>query len=258
MKVVCRVLAFVSKEIQSIVVQPQLLVLLVAGPFLVLLAFGLGYQARGPDLRTIIVQAEAADPRQSINQYLRAVGPPVHVVEITTDLARALSRLRTYEAELVVQVPSDIHDTLLAGQNVRLVFYHNEIDPALVGYISAVVDGVTSRLNRSLVRFTAGEQQASARDYERILRELQTNLSAIREAMRRGEREQAAGLADVVRLNSALVASLGLFSADALSDPATPPIHLTEQARRLETVLNEPGNEPEAAEQVIAAIEENQ
>jgi len=252
-----RTFAFIGKEIQTIFVQPQLLLLLVAGPFLILLTFGLGYRPQGPILRTIVVQPAPEDPRQAIGFYLSSIGPPLRVVQVTADLEPALRQLRARKVDLVTVVPSGIRDTLLRGQNVHLVFYHNEIDPARIGYIKAVIDGATSQINRAIVKQAVGEQQASAADYEQVLIELQNDLAEIRAASEGGDPARAQQLAHAVRLRSGLVASLWLFGAEPLTAGTAPAIHLVQQARRLDALLAAGQSQPEALDAAIGEMQDS-
>ncbi len=257
MKPIYRILAFIGKEIHSILVQPQLLLLLVAGPFAVLLAFGLGYRPSGPELRTIVVQPPSAEQEQAVGRYLEGVGRPLHVVERTSDLSAALARLQARQVELVVVIPPDVRETLLEGRNVQLVFYHNAIDPTRIGYITAVVDGATSQINRAIVRQVVGEQQASAADYERVLVDLQDALGQIRSALQENDRPRAREISQAVRLNSGLVAGLSLLGSDPLSTEPPPATDLAQQARELDALLAEPESDAAALDQSLARMQED-
>lgn len=255
MKAPYRILAFIGKEIQAIVVQPQLLLLLVVGPFAVLLAFGLGYQPQSPLLRTIVVQAAPDNPNEAIGYYLSAIGPPLRIVQVTPDLAGALQQLQARQVDLVIVVPTGIRDTLLSGKSAQLQFYHNAIDPQQVGYISAVVDGTTSQLNRAITKQAIGEQQASAADYEQVLRDVQGALGGIQDATQKGDRQQAQQMARSVRIDSELLASLWLFGAAPLSDPGTPALALAAEARQLDTQLAAPQTQPQDVNATIAKMQ---
>ena len=250
-----RILAFVSKELQAIFQQPRLIVLLIAGPFLVLLTFGLGYRARGPILRTIVVQAPPDDPAQAIGSHLSAIGPPLQVVAVQADLPPALEQLKARQVDLVVVVPPGIQETLVQGRNARLVFYHNAIDPVRTGYIAAVVDGATNQLNRAFLKQAIGEQQASAADYERTLRQLRDTLAEIRAALQRGDRTRARALGESLRVNSELVASLWLFVGEPFGYDAPPGFQLVERARKIDAELAAPEGESQPLDDELARLE---
>ncbi len=257
MKPVYRILAFIGKEMQSIFVQPQLLLLLVAGPFAVLLAFGLGYRPAGPELETIVVQPPSDVQEEAVGHYLEGVGPPLHVVERTDDLTAALGRLQARQVDLVAVIPPDVHETLLEGKNARLVFFHNAIDPTRIGYITAVVDGATSQINRAIVRQVVGEQQASAADYERVLVDLREALAQMRGALQGNDRQRAQDLSQTVRLNSGLVAGLWLLGADPLSTDPPPAADLARRARELDALLADPESDAAALDESLARMEED-
>lgn len=255
MKLILRILAFIGKEIRAIVVQPQLLLLLIAGPFVILLAFGVGYRPAGPQLRTIVVQPPVSDPQQAIGTYLSAVGPPLQVVEMSTELAPALDKLRARQVDLVVVVPGEIRRTLLQGQNAHLVYYHNAIDPTRVGYIAAVIDSTTSQLNRAIVKEAVGDQQASAADYEQAVRQLQGTLADLRSAVQQGDHTRAAQLSRSARLSSGLLATLWLFAAEPFADPSAPAIHLADDARHLDALLAAGTTDPRLLDEAIARLQ---
>jgi ABC-2 type transport system permease protein len=255
MKVALRTLAFIAKEIQAIFVQPQLLLLLVAGPFLVLFAFGVGYRPEGPDLRTIVVQPAPGDPQQTIGLFLSAIGRPIHVVEVTSELEPSLAELRAREVDLVVVVPPGAQEMILEGQVARLQFYHHAIDPARIGYIKAVIDGATSQLNRAIVKQAVGEQQASASDYEQVLTALQGELAEIKAAEDSGDRARAQQLSRSVRINSGLAASLWLFAAEPLAESTAPAARLATQARELDRLLASEDVSPQAVEQILEEMQ---
>lgn len=248
-----RTLAFIGKEIQAIFVQPQLLLLLVVGPFAVLLAFGVGYRPSGSELRTIVVQP-AESGSQPVSLYLQQVGPPLKILQVTSDATLALRELRARRADLVAVIPPKARDTILAGQVVRLEFYHNAIDPAQIGYIRAVIDGTTNQLNQAIIKQTVAEQQASADDYEQVLTGLQKNLDEIDAALDSQDRGRAQQLARNVRQSSGLILSLWLLGVDPLSSEASPAGRLARQARELDTLLASPDSNPADIRQAISGM----
>jgi len=66
---VVRASAFVRKELVEILRQPKLLALLVLGPFLLLILFGLGYRNTTVDLRTQFVGQRGSIFEQGVEQY---------------------------------------------------------------------------------------------------------------------------------------------------------------------------------------------
>ena len=254
MKLMLRVSAFVIKEIRTILVQPQLLLLLVAGPFIVLLAFGLGYRPKTAELKTIIVQPNQKG-QQDVAAVTKAVGPPMRVVRITNDRRWALGELEARRVELVVVVPEDAQDMLLAGQNVQLTFYHNEIDPSRIGYIEAVVDGATSHLNETIVQNAVSQQQVGAGDYEQVLLGLQAALNELQAAVRAGDRDRARLLTQGIRVGADQLATLPLMGLQVPDRAQAPGARLAQQAQDLETQLNDPGTPSATLEKTVTAMQ---
>src|SRR3954452_10594058 len=65
---VVQALAFVRKELAEIIRQPRLLVLLVLGPFVLLLLFGAGYKDTTVQLRTEFVGPEGSLYEQAVTE----------------------------------------------------------------------------------------------------------------------------------------------------------------------------------------------
>ncbi len=122
-------LAFVRKELVETIRQPRLLVVLVVAPFLVLSLFAAGYDQNQLVLRTrFVVPPEGLDPT-TIEEFTSGLERYVHNAGVTTDRLEAERALRAGDVDLVVVLPDDPVDTILAGGHAMIDVLHAKLDP---------------------------------------------------------------------------------------------------------------------------------
>ena len=158
---VVQALAFVRKELAEIVRQPKLLVLLVLGPFVLLLLFGAGYKDTTIRLRTAFVgpagsmyESALADYADQLEQYVEPRG-------FTNDELAARRRLEDGDLDAVVVFPADALDQIMSGQRARITILHRTLDP-----FQQVAVGISSQLavqevNSSVLGTIAAETQGA-------------------------------------------------------------------------------------------------
>lgn len=124
-----QVIGFVRKELAAVARQPRLLLVLVAGPFVILLLFAIGYDQQQTVLRTAFVGPEGSVYEQSLDQFADALGQYVDNAGYSDDLAGAEQRLRDGDIDAVVVLPSHPLETVLAGEQALITVLHDKIDP---------------------------------------------------------------------------------------------------------------------------------
>ncbi|MCB0167175.1 MAG: ABC transporter permease [Anaerolineae bacterium] len=155
-----RISAFLLKEMLEIMRQPLLLLTLVAGPFLILLFFGIGYRNNARALRTIfVIEDNDSLVTQKLDEYAKTLGPQLIFVDKTNDLAGAQERLRQGDVDLVAQLPTDIYNTILRNEQAVFHLYHNEVDPFQVDYINVFGRVYINEVNRRVLRLLTTEGQ---------------------------------------------------------------------------------------------------
>ncbi len=173
-----RISAFISKEFYSVVSQPRLLAVLILGPFLILLIFGVSYQDTYRTLRTMVVVSEDSSIEASVEAFARLPMPGVEVVNVVNDTSEALSALENRLVELVLVIPADAVQKIESNQHAQLIFYHQEIDPFEAAYVQIVASRITEETNRELMISAVEQSKAEARLYQaeiHNLRELREN-----------------------------------------------------------------------------------
>lgn len=158
-KLVVRVLAVVGKEIVEVFRRPGAVLSLILGPFLILAAFGLGYQGIKKDLATIVVVEASSELPQDVATYRDLAVRGLQILDVVPDRAQAEVRLRSGEADIVIVPPKDALAAIEAGQQAELTVITNVTDPVEANYASFLAETLASAVNREIYRAGAEEGQ---------------------------------------------------------------------------------------------------
>ena len=146
-KAIVRTFAFVRAELVGTLRQPRLLLMLVLGPFLVLLIFGMGYERELPTLSTVVVGGDS-ELVDEVDRFVREEEPSgIDYVGTTDDEEAALDQLREGEVDLVVVLPDRALDSL--GQDERAVIevHERSLDPITSSQIFVAADSAIAQIN---------------------------------------------------------------------------------------------------------------
>lgn len=189
MRVIPRTLSFFSTWLADVVRQPMLLLMLVAGPFAILLAFGNGINVKGMKPEVILVRSADAD--QPIQPLPEELNDYVTIVDETDDLTGAIRRLQDGEVDAVAVVPPDAEDTITRGERIPLQMFTAEIDPLTVRFTEAYLGDQVGQLNQRTLEKAITEAQSSfdditaqvesARDYIEVARGATDDIETVRE-----------------------------------------------------------------------------
>lgn len=156
---VVRASAFVRKELVEILRQPKLLALLVVGPFLLLILFGLGYRNTTVDLRTEFVGQRGSIYERGVEQYADQLDDYITSKGFTDDEAAARRRLKHGDIDAVVVFPDDALDQIIGGQQAQVQILHNKLDPFQQAAVSIAARVAVQEINASLNSAAVGEAQ---------------------------------------------------------------------------------------------------
>jgi len=186
-----RVWAFLRKELVGVVRQPLLVVLLVLGPFLLLLLFGSGLGTAAPQVRTTVVASESSAVAREARQYADTQRTRLQISEVTGDLESSLRRLRAGTLDLVIEFPDDADAVLETGQQPAIVFYHAFLDPIEADAMEIAMRRAVDDVNAQVAgrRVEAAQQEAGA--VEERAAAAEERVAAVREALERGDEEEA-------------------------------------------------------------------
>ena len=144
--------AFARKEIADVVRQPQLLLVLVLGPFLVLVAFGLGYRDTPDPMRTVFVGPPDSPLLEQVERYADGLDDFVVFAGIEHEFAVAERRLLR---DVIVGFPDDPAAAVLGGEPAMITITHTRLDPiersAIVFASRLAVDNVNGEILSRIV-----------------------------------------------------------------------------------------------------------
>lgn len=159
MKRIVQTGGFLRKETASLVRQPRLLLVLVAGPFLVLLLFGIGYDQEQTVLRTAFIGPEGSVYEETIEQFADDMRRYVDDAGYSDDLAGAEARLRNGEIDAIVVFPTDPLETVLGGDQAQITVIHDKIDPLQQVAVEVSAQVAVMELNARVLESALGQAQ---------------------------------------------------------------------------------------------------
>ncbi len=167
--------------------QTRLILILVLGPFLILLIFGIGYRNQARVLRTVfVIPPSEQGLQQEVKHYATTLGPQIDFRGFAKNEGQALADLASGKVDAVVVVPNNIEQTIKNGQQADVKLYHREIDPYQVSYVQYVAQIYVDALNRRVLRNMAAQAQKEAGSVQGDLTTAKNSAHAMRLAYEAG------------------------------------------------------------------------
>lgn len=186
-----RATAFVRKETVEVLRQPRLLLVLVLGPFLILLVFGAGLRDVDPPLRTVFVAPAEDDLAREVREFAETQSERLEIEGITQDERAAVRRLRAGEVQLVVVFPEDVEERVRSGEQSVITLYHNEMDPIEGRAIFLFMRDAIAQTNQQILASVVEQGQADSDDLLARVRDARDRVEALREATRQDDDTEA-------------------------------------------------------------------
>lgn len=199
-----RVSAFVRKDVVEIIRQPQLLIGVVLGPFLLLLVFGASLGDLAPELDTVVVAQRGSALSNLFQQFRFNPSGRFEIAEITPDREGALDRLRNGDVDIVLVLPGEPQMTIRRGEPAEAILYHNFIDPLEARAIGTATQLSVGELNQSFVAALLRDTQAVAVEGRDRIERTAGAVALLRAALQSGDAQQARVLIPQVRSNLTL------------------------------------------------------
>ena len=178
LKALIRFGSFFSKELNEVRRQPRLILSLVAGPFLILLLFGAGYQGGQPIVRTALVLPPELDASQT-RTLTETIGLNFNLVSVGTDQQAAMNLLKAGQVDLVQVLPANAQERALRGEQSPVTFTYNEINPLNEQWIKYLGYAQVSEINRTLLLQSAQQFQGEAKSANTELADIKGTLDAL-------------------------------------------------------------------------------
>jgi len=154
-----RLLTLVNKEFAIVTRQPLMLLVLVLGPFLIMLVFGMGHRATPPPLRAALSVPPNVAVSHDPASWQDRLGTAIEVVAVTTDPNAAVQSLRTGQVDLAVIVPATATTDWKNGHSATIEVLHDEISPTESTYIGYASYVMVTELNKQMIAQVAGRLQ---------------------------------------------------------------------------------------------------
>ncbi len=225
-----QILAFVRKEMVSVIRQPRLLLVLVVGPFLILLAFGAGYDQESTVLRTLFIGPEGSVYDDATDEFAEELERYVTVEGFSEDLVGAERLLADDEIDLIVVFPSEPAATVLEGEQAVITVLHNKLDPIQQTAVEVSAQVAVQELNSMVLERVVGDVQSEIEPTEGrlsnstlIVRQLETVAGVEVEDDREAAAEAEELGETVAELDPAtIVRPFRSDTENLLRDPVTP------------------------------------
>ncbi len=225
--------AVAAKEFWGLVRQPQLLLLLLIGPILIMLAFGLSLDVQSIlQPRTLVVVEPGSEGAELFERYRYEFTNRTSFAGTTEDLEAARQRLLRGEVDAVITVPSNPSEAVARGEQAVLNATYNTINPVFGTAVPRRVYGLVLDLNQSLVEETIARNIGDIGSAQEQINELDR------------------------RLEEADRAAETLASEEAQSTTAELDESLAELEESLEALQNAPGETGEDASTTLEQVQE--
>ncbi len=166
-----------AKEFWALVRQPQLLLLLLVGPVLIMTAFGLSLDVE--DIlrpRALVVVEPGSEGAELFERYKDEFTDRTQFAGTTGDLESARRRLQQGEVDTVITVPPDPLGTVAEGERAPLGVIYNTINPVFGTRVPARAYALVLDLNQSIIETTIGGEIGNLRSAQERLDELDRRL----------------------------------------------------------------------------------
>lgn len=166
-----------AKEFWALVRQPQLLLLLLLGPVLIMTAFGLSLDVR--DIlrpRALVVVEPGSEGAELFERYREEFTDRTQIVGTTGDPEAARDRLQRGEVDAVVTIPPDPLGIVARGERAPLGVIYNTINPVFGTRVPARSYALVLDLNQRILETTIGGRIGNLRAAEEQVDELDRRL----------------------------------------------------------------------------------
>lgn len=182
-----QLLGIVRKELSEIIRQPRLLVVMVLGPFLVLLLFAAGFDQQQTVLRTLFVGPADGPYEASVEEFTDELRRYVDSAGYSSDVVAATQLLDDGEVDLIVVFPEDPASAILSGEQATIDVLHDKIDPIAQTTVEVSVQVAVQELNATILEAVVDEAQSALVPYTDNVDEAASLVSDLGDAVANGD-----------------------------------------------------------------------
>jgi ABC-2 type transport system permease protein len=205
---------FLRKETASVIRQPRLLLVLVAGPFLIMLLFAVGYDEQQSVLRTAFVGPTGSVYEESIDQFADDLQQYVHNAGYSDDLVAAQQQLRDGNIDAIVVFPTDALVSVLNGEQAQITVLHNKIDPIQQVAVDVSSQVAVMELNARVLEEIVGRAQDTLVPVSDSLPLADAVADELLTAVERGDQRAAQEAVEELDASTSSIESVGSASSE--------------------------------------------
>ncbi|QYJ16260.1 hypothetical protein Rxycam_02093 [Rubrobacter xylanophilus DSM 9941] len=228
-----RIKAVAAKEFWVLVRQPQLLVMLLLGPVVIMVLFALSFRVENYLPRAVVVVEEGSEGEEIFREFRRQFVERTRFQGVLRSVQEADRMLREGRTDAVIILPPDPSRAVAEGRQAVLEVHYQSINPIAGTTVPNRSNGLVLDLNRAIVREgIATEVQnigGMVEEIEAINRQLERVSRAAEALTSEGAREITSSLEEaLVELEESLEGLEGREAEEAL-----------ERVRRARELLDE-------------------
>jgi ABC-2 type transport system permease protein len=241
------------KEFWDLVRQPQLLLLLLLGPVLIMVAFALSFQTENILPRAVVVVEEGSEGEELFREYRDRFTVRTQFQGVLRSVEEADALLRRGETDAVIIIPPEPSETVLQGEQAVLRVHYATINPVFGTTVPNRANGLVLDLNQQIVRAGVTREIENLRQARRQFEEINEIAAQINAAAEALASEEAQGLtAELYTALTSLESTLIVLEneAEGPSEELGTAIDRTREARELVQEFREA--QKEGAEEIKA------
>lgn len=224
-----QVTGLVRKETFETLRQPQLLLLLIAGPFLILLVFGFGYDEDQLAMNTRFVGPEDSIYESSVVEHAEALPAYIRFDGYSSDLVGARRDLAAGDLDLIVTFPPDTVERLLRGERAPITVLHDKLDPIQMSVVEIAAQLAVAEVNATVLETLVDRGLDGMRPVADYLADARDSAAELEQASLRGDTVAAArqhrelvialtGAETAVAATATIIDQLGSAGAEGVED----------------------------------------
>ncbi|HLI51508.1 MAG TPA: ABC transporter permease, partial [Thermomicrobiaceae bacterium] len=136
---------------------------LIIGPFIVLLLFGIGYNAKPQQITTVLVMPTDINYSTNVADYKGQFNPPFQLVGVTHDRDKAVKQLKDGDIDAVLIFPAHAYQTITSGHQATMELLYNELAPIQRTWLQYYGYVQTSQFNRQVLTRVLKQSEISAK-----------------------------------------------------------------------------------------------
>lgn len=177
-----RVRAVAGKEFWTLLRQPQLLLLLLIGPVLIMVAFALSFQIENVKPRAVVVVEPGSDGAEIFERFKERFTIRTRFQGTVESVERADRMLKNGETDAVIMIPPDPSESVLQGEQAVLEVHYDNINPIFGTTVPNRANGLILDLNESIVRENVARELQDVGTARQTVSELNRQLEQVSQA----------------------------------------------------------------------------